>query len=137
MLPVDDVETSAALARVRAFLLEELGNADLPLAAAFVPTEFHELIPLAEQFGVGDDPAREIAIDMMPASFVEWVAQLIARHREALDEWLLDGEWNDERNSFACLLQAFDYATTVPVHSNVVSLEAVKALRALLRDDDE
>jgi len=134
---VDDDETRAALERVRAFLVEQLGNPDFPLVPSDVPDEFHELIPLAEQFGIGDDPARDIAIKMMPSHFILGAADLIGKHRESLDRWLNAGEWNEERNSFCCLLQALDHATTAPVRSVAVSPEKVAELTELLRKSRE
>jgi hypothetical protein len=104
-------DEAQAIARVQEYLTDVLGNPDFPLLAEFVPEPLRDLIPLAEQFGIGDDGTRETAIELMPDSFVARARELVASKQDFLDAWLSEGEWTEERNAFAALRQALDWHT--------------------------
>ncbi len=55
---------------------------------AKVPAGLRELIPLARQIGVGDDPCRGWFIQKMPRRERLAASKMIAKHADAIDAWL-------------------------------------------------
>ena len=53
-----------------------------------IPATLRELIPLARQIGVGDDPCRGWFIQKMPRRARLTASKMIAEHAEAIDAWL-------------------------------------------------
>ncbi len=83
------------------------------LNAAAVPASLQHLIPLAEQFGVGDDLIRMGVVANTPPAGVAAMRATIAAHNDALDVWLAGPEANGpgfspEYIAFTCLRMAAD-----------------------------
>jgi hypothetical protein len=85
----------------------------IKLDPAKVPVALRHLIPLAEQFGIGDDLIRADVVAKTPAAEVQTMRQLVEAHADAFDEWLagpeVDGpKFSDEYIAFTCLRMASD-----------------------------
>jgi hypothetical protein len=83
------------------------------LDAAAVPPALQHLIPLAEQFGVGDDLIRMDVVANTPPAAVAAMRATIAAHSDVFDEWLAGPESNGpgfspEYIAFTCLRMAAD-----------------------------
>jgi hypothetical protein len=76
------------VAAVRGYLRHELGTEARVLDESVVPESLRSLVPLAAQFGIGDDIARIRALEMMPDGFVDQLQFDMAAVEEALDNWL-------------------------------------------------
>jgi hypothetical protein len=127
-----------ALILVRTMLVEQIGDPDYPIDASLVPPELQEFVPLASQFGIGDDGAREVALDMMPIDFVADAARRVSEKQKLIHAWAAEGEWTDEKNAFVALMQGLLPRVHVNrAHPNAVPPEAVAAVEDLLRDDKE
>jgi hypothetical protein len=83
------------------------------LDPASVPPALRHLIPLAEQFGVGDDLIREDIVAKTPAAELAAMRRAVAAHDDAFDDWLAgpaaDGpKFSPEYIAFSCLRMAAD-----------------------------
>jgi hypothetical protein len=83
------------------------------LDLAKVPVALRHLIPLAEQFGIGDDLIREDVVAKTPPLEVEAMRRAVEAHADAFDEWLAGPEaegpkFSDEYIAFSCLRMAAD-----------------------------
>jgi hypothetical protein len=83
------------------------------LDPANVPAGLRPLIPLAEQFGVGDDLIRCDIVAKTAIVEVEAMRQIVKKHEDALEEWLAGPEasgatFSDEYLAFSCLQMAAD-----------------------------
>ena len=83
------------------------------LDPAKVPVALRALVPLAEQFGIGDDLIRQDVVANMPPSVVEAMRQVVEAHAVAFDEWLAGPEadgptFSDEYIAFSNLRMAAD-----------------------------
>lgn len=122
-----------ALEQVRALLMRELGYSELHLDEANVPVELRELMPLASQFGIGDDGAREEAFDMMPEDFVRSASQLVAAKNQFIADWADQGEWTEEKNAFVALTQSLPRRKGPPLSGDQVPPGTMDELAAALR----
>ncbi|HUE71933.1 MAG TPA: hypothetical protein VMP01_13690, partial [Pirellulaceae bacterium] len=73
-----------------------------------VPPSLHELVPLAERFGISDDLIREDVLRRSTGAELEAMKQAVSSREEALDVWLAGLESNgptfsDEYIAFSCL----------------------------------
>jgi len=102
-----DKKFQPSIKQVRKFIAEEMGAPDAPVDTAVVPSTLQGLLPLACQFGIGDDPVREIAIDMMSVEFVRWAAREVLSRAPQIHEWAASGDWNYSKSAFVALLQGF------------------------------
>jgi hypothetical protein len=108
--------------RFTRFLTTELGFCQQERKAtlasfksARVPKELRGLIPLAREFGVGDDPCRGLFIRKIPSRERRVAAQKIRGLATAIDRWLasLGGPpFEGEAAAFFWLLEAADELST-------------------------
>jgi hypothetical protein len=80
-----------------------------------IPEELHQLIALAEKFGVSDDCIRERLVKNSPASEIGELKSAIFTNEDALDGWLAGPEsqgsvFSDEYIAFSAMRMAADYA---------------------------
>jgi hypothetical protein len=80
-----------------------------------VPPELHELIPLAEKFGVADDLLRERLVKASSAAEIQQLKSTVLAWEDALDKWLAGVEadgpaFSDEYIAFSAMRMAADYA---------------------------
>jgi hypothetical protein len=85
----------------------------ITLNPAAVPPVLQHLIPLAEQFGVGDDLIRTDIIKKTPAADIVAMQLAVEAHADAFDEWLAGPEssgpkFSPEYIAFSCLRLAAD-----------------------------
>jgi hypothetical protein len=85
----------------------------IKLSPAKVPVALRSLIPLAEQFGIGDDLIREDFVAKLLVSEVEAMRAVVEANADAFDEWLAGPEadgptFSDEYIAFSCLRMAAD-----------------------------
>jgi len=78
-----------------------------------VPPALRKLLPLAEQFGVGDDLIRADIVAKTPSAELSAMRQVVLAHDDAFDEWLAGPEANGpgftpEYIAFSCLRMAAD-----------------------------
>jgi hypothetical protein len=80
-----------------------------------VPGEFHWLIPLAEEFGIGDDLIRDDYVDKCSTTSLRELVNGIDRAGDHLWDWLAGPEAestnpSDEYVAFTCMTMAYDQA---------------------------
>ena len=126
-------ELRALLIGIRKHIEEQLGNADLQLDSVEVPSELHSLLPFAEQFGIGDDGARDEAIEMLPPELVRGMAQELRGHQQALDDWIDRGDFTLEKSAFVALMQSILYVGYGPGDKDPVPTDRMEELRVTLR----
>src|SRR5262245_60512652 len=85
----------------------------IKLDAAKVPVTLRSLIPVAEQFGIGDDLIREDVVAKTPPTEIEAMRRAVEAHADAFDEWLAGPEadgpgFSSEYTAFSCLRMAAD-----------------------------
>ena len=85
----------------------------IKLDPAKVPTSLRHLIPLAEQFGIGDDLIRADVVANTSPSSLKALRDAVAANDDALDAWLAgveaDGpDFSDEYIAFSCMRMAAD-----------------------------
>ena len=85
----------------------------IKLDPAKVPDTLRHLIPLAEQFGIGDDLIREDVVAKTPRSEIESMRQAVDARANEFDAWLAGPEasgptFSDEYTAFSCLRMAAD-----------------------------
>ena len=86
------------------------------LESSLVPEPFRRWIPLAEQWGIGDDLIREDCV--MEATTQELQDLLKFDYENVLDAWLAGPEAKspnptNEYIAFSCLGMAWDYAAVI------------------------
>lgn len=99
----------------RRFGLTAANRPTIVLDPAAVPTALRHLIPLAEQFGVGDDTIRADIVATTPPAEVGAMRAAVEAVNAALDEWLVGPaaagpEFSAEYLAFTCLRMATDGA---------------------------
>ena len=107
MLPFMDESDQEALRRVRALLLEDTGREDVGLPRSCLPEELQDLWELVNQFGIGDDPLRGMAVNMMSDTFYYAAQEAIERKSEIIDAWANEGEFTGEKSVVIATVQAF------------------------------
>ena len=85
----------------------------IKLDVAKVPVALRHLIPLAEQFGIGDDLIRSDVVIKTPLAVIEMMRQAVEACDDEFDEWLARPEasgptFSDEYHAFTCLRMAAD-----------------------------
>jgi hypothetical protein len=85
----------------------------ISLDPTHIPTAFHHLIPLAEQFGISDDLIRKDVLRKTPKEEVESMRRAVTPHQTAILDWLAGPEsygpkFSAEYIAFSCLLMAAD-----------------------------
>ena len=85
----------------------------ITLDPAKIPKALQHLVPLAEQFGIGDDLIREDVLAKTPASEIETMRRAVEAQADAFDEWLAGPEadgsaLSEEYIAFTCLRMAAD-----------------------------
>ncbi len=90
------------------FCEQERASALAGFDEARVPAALRELVPLARQIGVGDDPCRGWFIQKMPRRARQAASKMIAEHAEAIDAWLetCDEPYEGEAAAFFWLREA-------------------------------
>ncbi len=83
------------------------------LDPANVPAEFHQLIPLAEKYGISDDGYRLEMLAALDGSERSELAEFLSDYDDALDSWLAGPEAESPEPSaeyiaFSCLRMAAD-----------------------------
>ncbi len=76
-----------------------------------VPPALRHLVPLAEQFGVGDDLIREDIVAKTPATELTAMRAAVEAQADAFDEWLAGADgprFSPEYIAFSCLRMAAD-----------------------------
>ncbi len=71
----------------------------LRLNPEHVPERLRVLIPLAEQWGIGDDRLRGDAVRQAPPSELDHLNTVIAKYDDLLDEWLAGAEAQNPKPS--------------------------------------
>jgi hypothetical protein len=106
-LPEWEEQYSSDVKRVRRYLRSELGIAETPVRTEKVPTDLHDLVPLARQFGIGDDGTRGEAISMMPAEFTSSVRKVIEEREDAIRDWGIALDPCETTSALLALLEGF------------------------------
>lgn len=80
-----------------------------------VPKDLHPLIPLAEVFGISDDPARERLVLRTPPEEMKRARATVLNYEDELDDWLAGPESTaeeptEEYVAFSALRMAVDFA---------------------------
>lgn len=80
-----------------------------------VPSEFHWLLPLAEEFGIGDDLIREDYVDKCSSESLLELVRGVDRAGDRLWDWLAGPESvltkpSEEYVAFTCMTMAYDQA---------------------------
>ncbi|AMR67884.1 hypothetical protein [Aquipseudomonas alcaligenes] len=80
-----------------------------------VPAELHQLLPLAEKFGVADDLLRENLVKASSAEEIKELKSRVFAFEDALDKWLAGAEaegpeFSVEYIAFSAMRMAADYA---------------------------
>jgi len=78
-----------------------------------VPASLRHLIPLAEQFGIGDDLIRQDVIANTDPATVDAMRRIVDANNDLFDQWLAGPEsagpeFSDEYIAFSCLRMAAD-----------------------------
>jgi hypothetical protein len=93
---------------------EEAGTEQVDLDPRLVPKELRDMVPLAEQFGTGNEIAGPTAMRMMPESFTRDLRDLVERRRDRIQSWLDDdAKWQDEKLAFASLIEWADFSRPI------------------------
>ena len=87
----------------------------LQLNPANVPPELHQLIPLAELWGLSDDCDREQAVEQASPDQIAELKAAVDRFADSLDRWLAGSEANgvdfsDDYIAFSAMIMAADFA---------------------------
>lgn len=85
------------------------------LDSSRIPEELHQLIPLAQKFGIADDLEREKLVAKSLPSELKQLKLEVAANDSALDLWLAGNEaqgptFSDEYIAFSAMRMAADYA---------------------------
>jgi hypothetical protein len=96
-------------------LPRRLGLRRFKIRAEDVPSEFHDFIPYAELWGVGDDGTRDLLVTEAPTAVLRNLVEVVHPLDDELDPWLAGSEasgpsFSDAYVAFSCLRMAADYA---------------------------
>ena len=83
------------------------------LDASNVPRDVHDLIPLAERYGIADDGYRSEMVSMLDELERQELKSAVQKHEDALEAWLAGPaadaeEFSDEYVAFSALVMAAD-----------------------------
>ena len=85
----------------------------IKLEPSKVPDSLRHLIPLAEEFGIGDDLIRADVLAKTQTSNLAELRRQVEINQDALDAWLAGPEsygpdWSPEYLAFSCMRMAAD-----------------------------